>query len=241
VQEPSKAEHYLVLKGRLARVRPALCRLWRDGELRPGGVPSGVFVRLCLVADKPFLRHVCGLLSHNADAFGSPLCGCCDVDLYNFSMCKLTHYGQVSYERLCNRAHVALWQALGEPEPKEWKFSCDCCHEVSLPAKPMPCICSSQPPFLLHPQVFDSADGGLKKLEAEAAARLQNASAADDERFSKLHLSCQYGQEALIPFHYVQWDPMHGAHNELNVLLDEVRVVMSTNRCMCVYVHRYSP
>ena len=36
------------------------------------GVPTGVFVKLVLVADKPFIRHVCGLLSHNADAFGAP-------------------------------------------------------------------------------------------------------------------------------------------------------------------------
>ena len=103
----------------------------------------------------------------------------------------------------------------------------------------MPCICSSfLTPFLSHPQDFDSADGGLQKLEAEAATRLQNASAADDDRFAKLHISSQHGLEPLIPFHYAQWDPMHGAHNELNVLLDEVCVIFSRNRYMCMHTYR---
>lgn len=135
-----------MLKGRLSAIRPALQRLYRKGELRPGGVRSGVFVKLCLVGDKPFIRHVCGLTSHNADAFGAPMCGCRDKDLYNFSMCKRTHYGGISYETLCHRAHVPLWQALGEPEPDEWKFTCDCCHEVSRAPTPRPDP-STRPPY----------------------------------------------------------------------------------------------
>ena len=42
------------------------------------------------------------------------------------------------------------------------------------------------------------------------------------ETYSRKHLASQFGMEPLLPFHLVQWDPMHGAHNELNVLLDEV-------------------
>ena len=133
MQEPSNAEHYLILKGRLRGLRPSLCRLFVDGELRPGGVRSGVFVRFCLLADKPFIRHVCGLLSHNADGFGSPLCNCCDIDIYNFTMSKLNHYEKITFEMLCNRAHVPLWQALDQPEPDHWCFKCDCCNEV-IPA-----------------------------------------------------------------------------------------------------------
>ena len=129
-QEQSNAEHYLVLKGRLAEIRPALARLYRKGELRPRGERSGKHIKICLLADKPFLRHVCGLTSHNADAFGGPFCSCCDKDLYNFSFDKRTHYGSVSYEQLCNRAHVPLWQALCEPEPEQWSFTCDCCNQV---------------------------------------------------------------------------------------------------------------
>ena len=129
-EERSNAEHYTVLRARLQDVRPALARLHRDGELRPGGVRSGVFVRICLVADKPFIRHVCGLTSHNADAFGGPMCGCCDADLYTFSFNKKTHYGRVTFAQLCARAHVPLHEALGEAEPAEWCFECDCCGEV---------------------------------------------------------------------------------------------------------------
>mmetsp|Transcript_9321 Transcript_9321/g.19486 ORF Transcript_9321/g.19486 Transcript_9321/m.19486 type:complete len:176 (+) Transcript_9321:429-956(+) len=117
-QEASKAEDYTILQGRLAEIRPALQRLYSSHELCPGGVRSGVFVNLCLVADKPFIRHVCGLLSHNADAFGSPFCNCTDKELYNFERCKRTHYGQISFETLCSRAHVPVWEALGQAEPQ---------------------------------------------------------------------------------------------------------------------------
>lgn len=30
----------------------------------------------------------------------------------------------------------------------------------------------------------------------------------------------------LVPFHHVVFDPMHGLHNELNVIFDEVRSSM---------------
>ena len=70
----TKAEDYTVLNARLIAVLPDLQRLYNGGE--PGellldGVATGIFVQLVLVADKPFIRHVCGLLSHNADAFGA--------------------------------------------------------------------------------------------------------------------------------------------------------------------------
>ena len=39
---------------------------------------TGVYVKFVLVADKPFIRHVCGMLSHNATAFGAPFCQCND-------------------------------------------------------------------------------------------------------------------------------------------------------------------
>ena len=185
-----------------------------------------MYVELCLVADKPFIRHVCGLLSHNADGFGSPFCGCCDIDLFNFSMSKLDHYGKITFKILCNRAHVPLWQALDQPEPEHWCFTCDCCNEVSPAAVP---FCSYY--FTLSAihmtcaQVYDKAEGGVAKLEREAVSR-SSASASDQERYARLHLSSQFDMEPLIPFHYVQWDPMHGLHNELNVLLDEVCVFL---------------
>eukprot|EP00966_Prymnesium_polylepis_P188241 4362730-Prymnesium_polylepis.1 len=42
------------------------------------GVSTGIFIKFVLTADTPFIRHVCGMLSHNANAFGVPLCMCCD-------------------------------------------------------------------------------------------------------------------------------------------------------------------
>ena len=102
-----------MLAGRLAGVLPDLRRLYNNGEageLLLDGNPTGVFVKMVLVADKPFIRHVCGLLSHNADAFGAPFCTCCDETarpaLYDFTQCKHTHYGQTSFFDLCHRAHV---------------------------------------------------------------------------------------------------------------------------------------
>ena len=85
-------------------------------------------------------------------------------------------------------------------------------------------------------QVYDKAKGGLKKLEEEVISRL-NASVSDQERYAKLHHSSQFGMEPLIPFHYVQWDPMHGLHNELNVLMDEVCVYLYALLLLCLHVY----
>ena len=81
-KERCKAEDYTVLDGRLANLLPDIRRLYANGhsgQLCPDGNPSGIYIKLVLVADKPFIRHVCGLLSHNADAFGAPMCTCCDT------------------------------------------------------------------------------------------------------------------------------------------------------------------
>ena len=78
-KEACKAEaDYTVLAGRLSHLLPDMRRLYVDKELCPEGEPSGVYIEMVLVADKPFIRHVCGMLSHNADAFGAPFCTCSD-------------------------------------------------------------------------------------------------------------------------------------------------------------------
>ena len=42
-------------------------------------------------------------------------------------------------------------------------------------------------------------------------------------KYAKNHGGSQWGKEQrLLPFQFVQWDPVHRVHNELNVLLDEV-------------------
>ena len=89
--ENSGAEHYLTLKARLANLQPQLRRIYKDGRLRPHGrrEPQPAAPRhkeLVLSADKPFIRHICGKLSHNADSFGAPFCSCTDEKLYDSSL-----------------------------------------------------------------------------------------------------------------------------------------------------------
>mmetsp|Transcript_5979 Transcript_5979/g.12346 ORF Transcript_5979/g.12346 Transcript_5979/m.12346 type:complete len:80 (-) Transcript_5979:177-416(-) len=62
-------------------------------------------------------------------------------------------------------------------------------------------------------QEYDSKNDGMAKLEAERAKRSawdERKLATEDEKFAKKHLASQFGKEPLIPFHLVQWDPMHG-------------------------------
>ena len=149
-KENSKAEDYTVIAGRLENCLPDIRRIYRTGELaNDDGTPSGIFVRLVLVADKPFIRHACGMLSHNADSFGAPFCTCCDTSddgdttsgggLYDYTMDTRTHYGNTTVEDLCHRAHVAPWEMMGEREPQQWFFECPCCGEVcACPTLPTP-------------------------------------------------------------------------------------------------------
>ena len=118
------------MKGRLANILPDMRRLYNGGEageLMREGQSTGIFVKLVLSADKPFMRKINGLLSHNANCFGPPSCSCTDKDLYNFTFNKKTHYGKVTFATLCHRAHVPVWQALGLKEPEKWEFFCDGC------------------------------------------------------------------------------------------------------------------
>ena len=128
----NNAEEWTTLKANLAPLRKQWARIYRERELQPDGKPSGIFVELVLTADKPFVRHVNGLRSHNHKSFGAPYCGCQEGQLFDFSKCKRTHYGQITYEMLCHRAHVPLHEALGEEEPAEWSMTCDKCNKVRL-------------------------------------------------------------------------------------------------------------
>ena len=58
-------------------------RRYDDADL-PDLVPTAAS-KLVLVGNKPFIRHVSGMLSHNADAFGAPFCTCSDSEakMYN--------------------------------------------------------------------------------------------------------------------------------------------------------------
>ena len=243
-----------MLKARLSGILPDMRRLYRDGELRPGGIASGVFIKFVLTADKPFIRKVNGLLAHQANYFGPPYCSCSDKDLYKFTFNKKTHYGKITFGILCNRAHVAEWEALGEAEPDKWCFACDCCKEVSPPRHSPLHPCASTSPqnypmsmplrllmrayliYLIYAkiqQVFDSEKGGMAKLDAE---RTRKASLDDDvcEKedvdFSALHKATRYDCCPLLPFTHVVFDPMHAMHNEINLISDEARAYDSYTR-----------
>ena len=127
-KEQLKAEDYMTWKARLVHILPQLTRIWREGELKPGGrrvSPQPCHVKLVLTrGDKPFIRHVLGLLSHNADAFGAPYYPCKDKGLFNFTHCPRTHYGRISIEDLCHRAHdcARLASIRGARAPEEWSL-----------------------------------------------------------------------------------------------------------------------
>ena len=203
-----KAEDYTVIAGNLSNISGDLNRLYNNGE--PGellldGEPTGVYIKMVLVADKPFIRHVCGLLSHNADAFGAPFCECCDETdrpaLYDFTKCTKSHYGSTTFADLCHRAHCAAWEALGQKEPAYWYFKCPCC-----------------------PAEFGTDHGGKAALDAidEKLFSLENEYRAREQNgHAKKHMAQQLRRWPLLPFHHVVHDPMHAVHNEANALLDE--------------------
>ena len=129
-----KAESWETMNVHMASIRPALCRFYEDGELRPYGKPSGVFVKIMLVADLPAVRKMCGLKSHLHNCFGPPFCECCRDDMYALNFDYFMHAGHgISYKNECHRHHVPLHEALGKREPKFWEFRCDLCNKVRLP------------------------------------------------------------------------------------------------------------
>ena len=138
------AEHYDVLKSRLAAVKPAIVRLYRDGEIRNrNGTSSGVFVKFLLTGDKPFLCHFLGRRSLNYDNF-SHQCDCDDEHLYFYDYplaTMLTHFSALTYTTRVARAHVPLHLALDTDEPKgpdgkpSWTVPCDICGNVHAPVR----------------------------------------------------------------------------------------------------------
>ena len=208
-REACKAEDYTVLAGRLSGVLPDLRRLYNNGAagelLLDDGEKSGIYIKLVLVADKPFIRHVCGLLNHNSDAFGAPFCKCKDEEhkpaLYDFTMDKHNHYGQIDFLELCHNAHVADWEALGQREPEHWYFCCKLCKKE-----------------------FGTEHGGRAKLDAidsELNAMEPGPMASALKRFADKHAAQMLRRPPLLPFHFVVHDPMHAVHCEANVLIDE--------------------
>lgn len=156
-----------------------------------------------LTADKPFIRHITGKLSHNADCFGAPACKCTDELLFDFTRCKKTHHAAKRgerYEECCALSHTPSWEALGEDEPNEWSMTCEVCDKTW------------------------TQDGGYAELEAERAcfARMDVAKRTTEmKKHADKHYAQQWGRPPLVPFHWLVFDPMHAIHCEVNVLLDE--------------------
>ena len=60
-KEACKAEDYTILAGRLRNILPDMRRLYKNGNLSLDGKETGIYIKFVLVADKPFIRHVCGM------------------------------------------------------------------------------------------------------------------------------------------------------------------------------------
>ena len=89
--------------------------------------------------------------------------------LYDFTMCKRTHHADCSFEEMCARAHVPLHEALGEPVPATWKFTCPSCGEV-----------------------FDSTAGGHQKLDDKDEELEKIAAGAKGSRKKTIHGAFTY-------------------------------------------------
>ena len=116
---------------RISSFRKRLCEIWRDGRLKlPNGdylthpeTDDPVYFRFVLTRDKPFMCHVLGRQNMNADSF-SFQCDCLDPrnELHKLDSDPMTHYTNISFQKRCGRALVALWGALEEPEPEDWEI-----------------------------------------------------------------------------------------------------------------------
>jgi hypothetical protein len=128
-----------------------------------------------------------------------PHCKCHGAKLFDFTMCKRTHHADCSFEEMCARAHVPLHEALGEPAPATWKFTCPSCGEV-----------------------FDSTAGGQQKLDEELekiAGCTEPTRKAEALKYADKHDGIMHGQYGVLPCHHVVVEPMHGCHNEFNVVV----------------------
>lgn len=73
-------------------------------------------------------------------------------------------------------------------------------------------------------QTYDSADGGQDKMDEEIcklAGMSKSGRTAETRRLADLHHGVVPHQHGVLPFHHKVIEPMHGTHNEFNVLLDE--------------------
>eukprot|EP00967_Tisochrysis_lutea_P072466 scaffold96599_cov31-Tisochrysis_lutea.AAC.1 len=106
------AESWATVKVQCLELRPAFCRLYRNGQLMPGGQACNppVYVAIAVVADLPAIRKLGGYLQHTHDCFGPPFCNCHAANMFNFNEDPETHYGAgLDYEEEANKHHTPLW------------------------------------------------------------------------------------------------------------------------------------
>ena len=124
-RESQDAESYVTLMARTANIRSALCRLYNKGKpgelLNEDGSGTGIFVRIMLTADKPFLMKALGRKNMNHNYF-SHSCDCPDEHLYSFDYDLLTHYDGITFEERCPRALVPIHEALDLSEGSETRY-----------------------------------------------------------------------------------------------------------------------
>ena len=125
-----------------------------------------------------------------------PHCKCHGAKLFDFTMCKRTHHADCSFEEMCARAHVPLHEALGEPVPATWKFTCPSCGEV-----------------------FDSTAGGHQKLDdkdeelEKIAGCTEPTRKAEALKYADKHDGIMHGQYGVSPCHHVVVEPMAATTN----------------------------
>lgn len=75
-----------------------------------------------------------------------------------------------------------------------------------------------------HRQPFGTNHGGMAKLHKidEWLSSLTDQKMNNElKKHAKKCCAQQLRRPPILPFHHVVFDPMHGIHNEINVLLDE--------------------
>lgn len=138
-KEGKSSEGWHTVRARTTQIWPQMCQIYaEDGQLRgDDGKPSGTYIQFVLTADKPALCKILGRRTFSHDCF-SPCCACSESagNFYDMSHDPLTHYGTMTFEKRCSLALVPLHEALGQPEPEDWKIFRE--NKVIVVARPRP-------------------------------------------------------------------------------------------------------
>ena len=195
-QETTMAEDHGTLMVRCAHIRPRLCSIYKRGYLvRPDG--SKVYVKFMLSADKSGFCHLMGTRNMNHDAFGTQ-CDCrdCQDDMYDLTKSPLTHYDHLTFAVRVGRAHVAMHEALEEPEPAEWCVNCDVCGKLTKAV--------------------------ILAERAKRESMSESEMVKFGEAFSRIHFGQNVDQEPVLPYNESCTDILHLYLNVIKVAVAHV-------------------